>query len=71
MPVRRPMGRSEQALDTDRRTMNNLVRGVRELGERTAAELKQCWRALQHVIFSPSRIGDIARAALVLNEIRK
>ena len=37
------------------------------LGERAAAELKERWRALKHVSLSPSRIGDIARAALVLN----
>jgi len=47
----------------DTRTTNNLIRGVRALGERTAAELKQRWRTLQHVTLSPSRIGDIARAA--------
>ncbi|TMQ79886.1 IS5/IS1182 family transposase, partial [Actinomadura soli] len=33
--------------------------------------LKQRWRALQHITLSPSRIGDIARAALVLNKIWK
>ncbi|MFI9780486.1 hypothetical protein ACIHCV_38405 [Streptomyces sp. NPDC051956] len=46
---------------------NALLRHVRALGERTAAELKQRWRALLHITLSPSRIGDIARAALVLN----
>lgn len=46
---------------------NALVRHVRALGERAAAELKQRWRSLQHVTLSPSRIGDIARTALVLN----
>ncbi|MEU6656522.1 hypothetical protein ABZ904_46185 [Streptomyces sp. NPDC046900] len=30
--------------------------------------LKQRWRTLRHVTLSPSRIGDVARAALVLNE---
>ncbi|HEY3951895.1 MAG TPA: IS5/IS1182 family transposase, partial [Streptosporangiaceae bacterium] len=30
------------------------------------ALLTQRWRALQHITASPSRIGDIARAALVL-----
>ncbi|MGD9481683.1 hypothetical protein WDH52_00235 [Streptomyces sp. TRM70308] len=50
---------------------NALVRHVRALGERTAAELKQQWRTLQHVTLSPSRIGDIARDALVLNRIWK
>lgn len=55
----------------DIRLFNTLLRHVRALGERTAAELKQRWRTLQHVTLSPSRIGDIARAALVLNRIWK
>ncbi|GGY15454.1 transposase [Streptomyces minutiscleroticus] len=67
LPVRRPKGQSEQALDADTRTTNALIRGTRALGERTAAELKERWRALKHVSLSPSRIGDITRAALVLN----
>ncbi|MFD0196224.1 transposase family protein [Streptomyces albidoflavus] len=71
MPVRRPNGKSEPALHVDNRMFNTLLRHVRALGERTAAELKQRWRALQHVTLSPSRIGDIARAALVLNRIWK
>ncbi len=71
IPVRRPKGRSEQALDTGTRTTNSLIRGIRALGERAAAELKQRWRTLQHITLSPSRIGDIARAALVLNGIWK
>ncbi|GAB2331862.1 IS5-like element IS470 family transposase [Streptomyces variabilis] len=71
IPVRRPKNQSEQALCADTRTFNTLVRSVRALGERTAAELKQRWRTLQHVTLSPSRIGDIARAALVLNGIWK
>ncbi|RPK60147.1 hypothetical protein EES42_35090 [Streptomyces sp. ADI95-17] len=44
-----------------------LIRDLRALGERTAAELKERWRALRHITLSPSRIGEIARAALVLN----
>lgn len=71
IPVRRPKGQSEQALHTDTRTTNSLVRGIPALGERAAAELKQRWRTLQHVTISPNRIGDIARAALVLNRIWK
>lgn len=67
VPVRRPKGQSEQALHADTRATNALIRNVRALGERTAAELKQRWRTLQHVTLSPSRIGDITRAALVLN----
>ncbi|MEY9871110.1 hypothetical protein ABH931_000575 [Streptacidiphilus sp. MAP12-33] len=58
VPVRRPKGRSEQALDIDTCTTNALIRA---LGERVAAELKQRWRALQRVTLSPSRIGAIAR----------
>ncbi len=71
VPVRRPKGRSEKALHADTRTTNNLIRGVRTLGERAAAELKQRWRILQHVTLSPSRIGDIVRGALVLNGVWK
>ncbi|MBW1597012.1 hypothetical protein HPT28_08140 [Streptomyces sp. JJ38] len=56
-------------MGADTRTTNSLITGVRALGERAAAELKQRWRSLQHVTISPSRIGDIARAALVLNKI--
>jgi hypothetical protein len=71
VPVRRPKGKSEQALHADTRTTNTLIRDLRALGERAAAELKERWRALKHVTLSPSRIGDIARAALVLNGIWK
>jgi len=71
IPVRRPRGKSELALHVDTRMFNTLLRHVRALGERTAAELEQRWRTLQHVTLSPSRIGDIGRAALVLNGIWK
>ncbi|WP_261399435.1 transposase family protein [Streptomyces misionensis] len=67
VPTRRPKGQSEQALYADTRATNMLIRDLRALGERTAAELKGRWRALKHVTLSPSRISDIARAALVLN----
>ena len=42
------------------------IRSLRCLGERGFALLTQRWQALQHVTASPGRIGDIARAALVL-----
>ncbi|MCX4571853.1 IS5/IS1182 family transposase [Streptomyces sp. NBC_01571] len=71
VPTRRPKARSEQALHANTRTTNNLIRGIRALGERAAAELKQRWRALQYVTVSPSWIGDIARASLALNRIWK
>lgn len=67
VPVRRPKGKSEQALDADTRTTNTLIRDLRALGERTAAELKERWRTLKRVTLSPSRIGHLARAALALN----
>ena len=67
VPVRRPKGKSEQALDADTRTTNTLIRDLRALGERTAAELKERWRTLKRVTLSPSRIGDTARAALALD----
>ncbi|WP_171112110.1 transposase family protein [Streptomyces sp. Z423-1] len=67
VPVRRPKGHSETALDRGTPATNALIRHLRARGERTAAELKERWRALKHVTLSPSRIGDIARAALVLN----
>ncbi|MFF1570505.1 transposase family protein, partial [Streptomyces sp. NPDC058293] len=69
VPVRRPKGRSERALHIqDIRMTNALIRHVRALGERAAAELKERWRALKRITLSPCRIGDITRAALVLNQ---
>jgi hypothetical protein len=43
-----------------------LLRALRCLGERGFALLTQRWRALQHITAGSSKIGDIARAALVL-----
>lgn len=54
-------------LAADNRTHNRLLRGIRALGERAAAELKQRWRSLRHVTISPNRIGAIAKATLALN----
>ncbi|MGX4695437.1 hypothetical protein [Streptomyces sp. JNUCC 63] len=55
-------------LHVDTRMFNTLLlRHARALGECTAAELKQRCRTLQRITLSPSRIGGIARAALVLN----
>jgi hypothetical protein len=64
IPVRQPAGRTE--LDINNRTRNALQRSLRCLGERGFALLTGRWRSLQHVTASPSKIGDIARAALVL-----
>ena len=63
-PVRQPA--DGQVLDADNRTYNALLRGLRCLGERGFAVLTGRWRALRHITASPSRIGDIVKAALVL-----
>jgi DDE superfamily endonuclease len=63
-PVKKPAGMKE--LDINARTRNALIRSVRCLGERGFALLTQRWQTLQHVTVSPGKIGQIARAALVL-----
>jgi hypothetical protein len=63
-PVKKPAGMKE--LDINARTRNALIRSVRCLGERGFALLTQRWQTLQHVTMSPGKIGQIARAALVL-----
>ncbi|MTE21493.1 hypothetical protein F0L17_20730 [Streptomyces sp. TRM43335] len=55
------------SLAPDTRIHNRLPRGIRALGERTTTGIKQRWRTLQRVTLSPGRMGDITRAALVLN----
>jgi hypothetical protein len=65
-PVKKPKDGYE--LDSDTRTYNRLLRGLRCLGERGFALLTQRWTTLQHVMLSPRRIGKIARAALVLTQ---
>lgn len=63
-PIRNPT--DGQNLSIGNRTYNRLQRGLRCLGERGFALLKGRWRILQHITASPSKIGDITRAALVL-----
>ncbi len=63
-PYKQPAG--DQILDVDNRTYNALLRGLRCLGERGFAVLTGRWRALHHTTASPSKIGDIVKAALVL-----
>ena len=62
--VKKPSDGAEPDLST--RTCNALQRSLRCLGERGFALLSQRWKTLQHVTVSPSKIGDIAKAALVL-----
>jgi hypothetical protein len=63
-PVKKP--KSVKELDINARTRNTLLRSTRCLGERGFALLSQRWKTLQNVTASPSDIGPIARAALVL-----
>lgn len=63
-PIKQPTGNQE--LDTDNRTYNALLRGLRCLGERAFALLVGRWRALRHITTSPRKIGTIVQAALVL-----
>jgi hypothetical protein len=64
IPVKQPPDGRE--LDVNTRTRNAIQRSLRCLGERGFALLNQRWRTLQHITASPSKIGDIAQAALVL-----
>ena len=63
VPVKKP-ARGE--LDTDTKTRNALLRSLRYQGERGFALMSQRWRAMQHVMVSPTTIGDIAKSVLVL-----
>jgi hypothetical protein len=64
IPVKQPSGGQE--LDVSTRTRNAIQRSLRCLGERGFALLTGRWRTLRHITASPSKIGGIARAALVL-----
>ena len=66
-PFKKPRNASHLQLHPNTRTYNALLRGVRALGERAAAGLKERWRTLKHVTLSPGRISAITKAALVLN----
>jgi hypothetical protein len=63
-PAKKPQGVRE--LDINARTRNMLLSSMRCLGERGFALLSQRWTTLQNVTASPTAIGSIARAALVL-----
>ena len=63
VPVKKPRSGD---LDPDTKTRNALLRSLRYQGERGFALMSQRWRALQHVMISPSAIGDLAKSALIL-----
>ncbi|MFR9803748.1 transposase family protein [Pseudonocardia sp. RS010] len=50
-------------------TFNALHRATRALGERGFALLTSTWRCPQRITISPSRIGTLVRACLVLTLI--
>ena len=66
-PIKQPAG--DQVLDVDNRAYNALLRGLRCLGERAFAVLTGRWRTLHHITASPSKIGDIVKAALTLTHL--
>jgi len=67
VPVKKPR---HGELDINTRTRNALLRSLRYQGERGFALMSQRWRAIQHVSLSPTTVGDIAKAALVLTLTR-
>jgi hypothetical protein len=66
-PIKQPAG--SQVLAADNQAYNALHRATRCHGERGFALLTRRWRALRRVTVSPHRIGEIARASLVLTQI--
>lgn len=66
-PVKQP--RDGGALAVDHLTYNALHRATRAIGERGFALLGTRWRALQRITASPSKIGTIVAAGLVLTQI--
>lgn len=59
------------SLDADNRSYNALLTGLRALGERANAELKERWRCLRRIRLCPTRIGAIAAAAIVLSTLQR
>ena len=67
VPVKQPS--DGHVLAPDNQAYNALHRATRAVGERGFALLTGRWRALQRVTVGPSRIGELAQAALVLTRI--
>ncbi|MBO0885573.1 MAG: transposase family protein [Mycobacterium sp.] len=58
-------------LHVDNRGYNALLTGLRAMGERANAELKQRWRCLRRIRLCPTRIGAITAAAIVLSTLQR
>lgn len=67
VPVKQPRG--GRPLGVDHPTCNALHRATRAVGERGFALLTGRWQALQRTTASPSKIGAIVTAGLVLTHI--
>jgi hypothetical protein len=63
-PIKQPTDGNR--LHVDNRAYNMLLRALRCLGERGFSVLTGRWRALRHTTASPSKIGAIVKAALIL-----
>jgi hypothetical protein len=65
---RRGTRKESRALTCSRRAVLGLrwLRSLRALAERGFALLAGRWRTLHHITASPGKIGNIAKAALVL-----
>lgn len=68
-PIKQP--ESGQVLAPDNQAYNLLLRSARCIVERGFALLTGRWRALRRITASPRRIGDYAKAALVLTHIEQ
>lgn len=60
-----------RALAADNRCYNALLTGLRAIGERANAELKERWRCLRRIRLCPTRIGAIVAAAIVLSTLQR
>jgi len=58
-------------LDSDTACYNALLTGLRALGERANAELKERWRCLRRIHLCPTRIGAVVAAAIVLSTLQR
>jgi hypothetical protein len=65
-PIKQPS--DGRVLAPDDQTYNCLHKATRCLGERGFALLTGRWRALKRITVSPSRIGELTQAALVLTK---
>ncbi|WP_376773379.1 HARBI1 family protein [Streptosporangium album] len=66
MPFKKP---KDGELTEAQRAFNQLIRGIHGIGERANTLLKTTFKALRRVSLDPSRITQIAAAALVLLQL--